>query len=102
MEKYRVVATKVVEDDVTGQVIEEEVVVNEEYDGFAMLGKCLDGRMNEVVIHENLAEIASMLASGSHMQIACKLANIMLDMKKSRAGGLEDLLLDAIMDGKDD
>lgn len=92
MEKYRVVCTKIDEDG------NEENVFDELYDGFTLLGTCMDdGRMNEVVMHDNIANIAAKMASGEHTSIAARLACLMMDMDKKKASGLEDLLIDAMM-----
>ena len=98
MEKFKMVLTKVVTDDSTGAVVSEEVVSDEVYKGVAVLGECADdGRMNEVVMHLSLADIASMIASGTHTSVACKLANIMMDMTTDKAAAKENLLAALLM-----
>ena len=99
MEKFKMVLTKVVTDDVTGAVVSEEVVAEEEYTGVAVLGECADGHMNEVVMHLSLGDIASMLASGTHTSVACKLANLMMDMTTDKAAAKENLLAALLMHG---
>lgn len=98
MEKFKMVLTKVVMDDETKAVVSEEVVSEEEYKGVAVLGECFDDeRMNEVVLHLSLADIASMLASGTHTSVACKLASIMMDMTTDKAAAKESLLAALMM-----
>lgn len=100
MEKFKMVLTKVVTDDETKAVVSEEVVAEEEYKGVAVLGECFDdGRMNEVVMHLSLSNIAAMLASGEHTSVACKLANLMMDMEKQVQSKKEDLLAALLMHG---
>lgn len=100
MEKFKMVLTKVVTDDSTGAVVSEEVVSDEVYKGVAVLGECADdGRMNEVVMRLSLADIASMIASGTHTSVACKLANIMMDMTTDKAAAKENLLAALLMHG---
>lgn len=98
MEKFKMVLTKVVTDDETKAVVSEEVVSEEEYKGVAVLGKCADDeRMNEVVMHLSISDIASMIASGTHTSVACRLANLMMDMQKDMQGKKEDLLAALLM-----
>ena len=98
MEKFKMVLTKVVTDDETKAVVSEEVVAEEEYKGVAVLGECFDdGRMNEVVMHLSLSNIAAMLASGEHTSVACKLANLMMDMTTDKAAAKESLLAALLM-----
>ena len=100
MEKFKMVLTKVVTDDETKAVVSEEVVAEEEYKGVAVLGECFDdGRMNEVVMHLSLADIASMIASGEHTSVACRLANIMMEIGKDKAAAKENLLAALLMHG---
>lgn len=97
MEKFKMVLTKVVTEDETKAVVSEEVVAEEEYKGVTVLGECMDGHMNEVVMHLTIADIASMLASGTHTNVACRLANLLIDMKKDMQGKKEDLLAAMLM-----
>lgn len=99
MEKYKMVLTKVVTDDSTGAVLSEEVVSDVEYTGVTVLGECMDGHMNEVVMHLSIGDIAAMLASGKHTNVACKLANIMMDMTTDKAAAKESLLAALLMHG---
>lgn len=95
MEKYRVVCTKIVEEN---GVTTESIELDETYSGFTLLGTCLDdGRLNEVVMHDSLAKLAAKMASADHCKIAAKLACLMMEIEGGKASKLEDILVDAMM-----
>ena len=94
MEKlYRVTVTEVDPDTKA----EKEVHLDEMYTGLTIVAECDDGRMSEVLMHENLIGLACKLASGSKTKNAVRLAAVLMDMKKTDAENAENALMRAIM-----
>lgn len=94
MEKlYRVTVTEVDPDTKA----EKEVHLDEMYTGLTVVAECEDGRMAEVMMHENLMGLACKLASGSKTKTAVRLAAVLMDIKKDDAENAETALLRALM-----
>jgi len=77
---------------------EEEVVLEDTYTGFTLSAKCDDDRMAEVVMHDNIMDMATRLAQGKHTRAAVRLANVFMAMKRDDAENAENDLLRAIME----
>ena len=90
---YRVTVTEVDPDTKA----EKEVHLDEMYTGLTIVAECEDGRMAEVLMHENLMGLACKLASGSKTATAVRLAAVLMDMKKTDAENAETALLRQIM-----
>ena len=76
---------------------EQNIELDENYIGLTLIADNEDGKsMSEVIIHDNIANMAAKLASGDKTRIALKLARVMDDMKSDRMSAIEDLLSDAI------
>jgi hypothetical protein len=76
---------------------EEEVVVDDTYTGFLLCANCGDGKMAEVVMHDNIMDMANRLAQGKHTRAAVRLANVLMAMKRDDAEDAENALLREIM-----
>ena len=88
---YRVVITAI-----DGET--ETVEVDEKYTGLTLVADCVEeGKMSEIVLHDNLANMAAKLAAGSKTSKAVKLATLMDDFNKRDAVNAEKALLRAIM-----
>ena len=79
----------------------EEQVLEDNYAGFLLLADCGDGRMAEVIVHENIMGIATKLAQGKKTRDAVRLAHVFMEMKQDAADNAESALLNAIMGGID-
>ncbi len=90
---YRVKVTEI--DPETNE--EKEVHLDDNYTGLTIVAECEDGRMAEVLMHENLMGLACKLASGSRTKTAVRLATVMMDMKKTDAENAENAISRAIM-----
>ena len=80
----------------------EEEVLADDYAGFLLLADCGDGRMAEVIIHENIMGMATKLAQGKKTRDAVRLANVLMQMKSDAADSIESALLHAIAGGDND
>jgi hypothetical protein len=89
---YKCVVTKV-----NPETNEETIVLDEEYTGLTLLADCSDKTMGEVIIHDNLMNIASKLANGSKTAVAVRLANLLMDIKEKETDSKESALMRAIM-----
>lgn len=88
---YRVVITAI--DGAT-----ETVEVDEKFTGLTLLGDCPeDGKMSEIILHDNIANMAAKLAAGSKTSKAVKLAGCMIDCAKEDADKAEKAILRPIM-----
>ena len=97
MEKnYRVVITAI-----DAETKEETVEVDDVYTGLTLLADCGEGKMAEIVLHDNLANMAAKLAAGSKTSKAVRLATLMMEMANDKAESAETALLRAIMGGID-
>ena len=76
---------------------EEEVVLDDTYNGFTLSAICDDGRMAEVVMNDNIMGMASRFAQGKNTRAAVRLASVLLAMKRDDAENAENDLLRAIM-----
>lgn len=77
---------------------EEEVVLDDTYTGMTILADCVEkGRMAEVVLHDNIAGIATKMLSGGKTAVAVRLANCLMDMKDRENESKESALMRAIM-----
>lgn len=79
---------------------EEKVVLDDEYTGFTLCANCGDGRMAEVVMHDNVFDMATRLVHGKHTKAAVRLAGVFLAMKQDDAEDAENALLRAILKGE--
>lgn len=90
---YRVVITEIDTENGT-----ETVELDDQYMGLTLVADCADGeRMSEIVLHDNVLNMANKLAAGSKTHKAVKLAAMMMDMKKDDAADAESALLRRIM-----
>lgn len=91
---YRVVITAIDSETNT-----ETVEVDDKYTGLTLVADCVgdEGRMAEIVLHDNLANMAAKLAAGSKTANAVRLAGLVMDMRKSKLENIENELLNMIM-----
>ena len=80
---------------------EETVAVDDTYTGLTLVADCGDNRMAEVVLHDNLANMAAKLAAGDKTAKAVRLATLMMEMDNDKKESMENALLRAIMGGID-
>ncbi len=77
---------------------EETVEVDDMYTGLTLVADCNNEKMSEVVLHDNLLNMAAKLAAGEKTATAVRLAALMMDMmKKKDSADAESNLLRAIM-----
>lgn len=78
-------------------------VAREQMQGLCLVGDCED-RMCEIVLNENLMNIAAMLSAGSKTKHAVRLSTLIENMKRSdaneQAAEYEDLLTSLLSDSK--
>ena len=84
--------------EVDPETNEENVVLDDEYTGFMLCANCGGGKMAEVVMHDNIAGMASRLIQGKHTRAAVRLASVYLAMKRDEKENAEAELLRAIME----
>lgn len=91
---YRVVITAIDSETNT-----ETVEVDDKYTGLTLVADCVgdEGRMAEIVLHDNLANMAAKLAAGSKTANAVRLAGLVMDMRKSKLENIENELMNMIM-----
>ena len=91
---YRVVITAI-----DSETNAETVEVDDKYTGLTLVADCVgdESRMAEIVLHDNLANMAAKLAAGSKTANAVRLAGLVMDMKKNRFEELEEKLMNVIM-----
>ena len=95
MEKlYKVVITAI--DTATK---EETVEVEETFTGLTLVADCDDERMAEIVLHDNISNMAAKLAAGRNTRVAVKLAAIMAEEDRASKADIENALMRAIMGG---
>jgi hypothetical protein len=88
---YHVVITEI------DETKDETVLVDDNYTGLTVVADTNEDRMTEIVLHDNLVNMAAKLAAGDKTSTAVRLAAVMLDLKKSDANNAETALLRAIM-----
>lgn len=89
---YHVVVTAI--DGDTGIETEE---VNDTFNGFMLLADAVDGEaMAEIIMNENIMNLAALMCTGNKTKIAVRLANMMLKMEESKHSEMEDLLMSMI------
>ena len=91
---YKVVITSTDQD--TGiEKVEDETCVR---DVFLMGDNVKDGgTFTTLLMNTTIMELATKLGSGEQTSAAVRLAACMMDLKKNKASGFEDLLLNALM-----
>ena len=91
---YRVVITAIDSETNT-----ETVEVDDKYTGLTLVADCVgdEGSMAEIVLHDNLANMAAKLAAGSKTAKAVRLAGLVMEMRKEERETFEDKLLNVIM-----
>lgn len=89
---YHVVVTAI--DGDTGIETEE---VNDTFNGFMLLADCMDGETGaEIIMNENIMNMAAHLYTGKKTKMAVRLANLMLKMEEDKHSEMEDMLLNMI------
>ena len=89
---YHVVVTAI--DGDTGIETEE---VNDTFNGFILLADYMDGKTGaEIVMNENIMNMAVHLCTGKTTKMAVRLANLMLKMEEDKHSEMEDMLLNMI------
>lgn len=76
---------------------EETVEVDDTYTGLTLVADHDENSMSEIVLHDNLHNMAAKLAAGTNTSKAVRLASLMMEMKKTNAESAENALLRAIM-----
>lgn len=77
---------------------EETVEVDDTYTGLTLLADHDEDKMSEIVLHDNIMNMAAKLAAGKQTGKALRLAACMMDIEKAGAANLENALLRAIME----
>lgn len=90
---YHVTVDKV--DPETNEVV--ETYLDDTYKGLTIIAEDTDGKMAEVIIHENILGIACKLAAGEKVSQAVRLANTLMDVKKMETESKEKALMRQIM-----
>lgn len=89
---YHVVVTAI--DGDTGIETEE---VNDTFNGFMLLADVADGESAaEIIMNENIMNLAVLLCTGSKTKTAVRLANLILKMEENKHSEMEDLLMSMI------
>ena len=88
--KWRVTITEINESG------EEKVVHDELHSSVCMLAEDAESenRMSEIMINENLAGLASMIAGSQKHRIAARIAIEMMDVERKKNFDMETLLMD--------
>ena len=81
---------------------EREEVLNDNFKGFTLLADHDDDSFCEVIMHDDLMNIANKIVQSEKCHLALKLANTLEEVKRMRSMKLEDLLMNEVEGGNGD